>query len=209
MTLIFVLAVVFLIVVTAEILWRSKVLRSEPSRKLVHILVGTFVASWGFFLSDQQIILLAAAMFFVVLASRRLDVFRSIHSVQRKTWGELFFPLGIAACAFFTTSPWIFMAAMLHVSIADGLAAVVGVKYIRRHGYKVFKQQKTVVGTLTFFNVSLFITLGTILFATELQNNALIVVLVPILATAAENFTPYGADDLLVPLVVTSLLIAL
>lgn len=61
---------IFCIVVFAEILWRSKILRSEHSRKLVHILVGTFAAFWGFFLDNNQILLLAAAMFLVVLTSR-------------------------------------------------------------------------------------------------------------------------------------------
>ncbi|MBA3758095.1 hypothetical protein H0X10_00465 [Candidatus Saccharibacteria bacterium] len=201
--------VIFIVIIVTEALWRAKILRNEPARKLVHILVGTFVASWAFFLDDKSIVLLAVAMFAVVLISRTFGIFRSIHSVTRKTWGELFFPLGIVACALLTDSPWIFAAAMLHVSIADGLAAVVGVKYHRKYGYKVFHQQKTSVGTLTFFNASLFITLATVLLAPELQGNLLIIVLVPLASTLAENLTPYGADDLLVPLTVTGLLLSL
>jgi dolichol kinase len=151
-----VLATVFLIVVLAEIFWRTKIFGPEQSRKLVHVGVGTFASTWGFILEDKQIVFIAGAMFLVVLASRVLGVFGSIHSVSRKTWGELFFPLGIASAALLADSPWIYMAAVLHVSIADGLAALIGRKYIKKHGYKVFKQQKTVVGTLVFFSVSRF-----------------------------------------------------
>jgi phytol kinase len=197
---------IFMIVVFAEILWRTKILEGELSRKLIHILVGSFAASWGFFLEDTQIYLLAGAMFLVVLLSRLLGVFQSIHSVSRKTWGELFFPLGIAASALLSDSPWVFMAAVLHVGLADGLAAVVGSRYIKKHGYKVFKQQKTVVGTLVFFNASVFIILLTILFAADLQGNVLIILLVPLMATVIENIAHYGADDVLVPVVVTLLL---
>jgi phytol kinase len=200
---------IFIIVVSAEVLWRNKILRSEPSRKLVHILVGTYVASWGFFLADQQILLLAAAMFGVVLASRYLGVLGSIHNVQRKTWGELFFPIGIASCAVLTGSPWIFMAAMLHVSVADGLAAVVGSNYIKKHGYKIFNQQKTIVGSLIFFNASIFITLAATLLAPELQGSVLVVLIVPLLSLAAENIAVYGADDLFVPVVVVLVMNAL
>lgn len=200
---------IFVIVVSAELLWRAKILQSEFSRKLIHILVGCFAATWGFFLTDNQIYLLAGAMFLVVMLSRLLGVFQSIHSVSRKTWGELFFPLGIAAAALLTDSPWVFMAAVLHVGIADGLAAVVGSRYIKRYGYKVFKHQKTIVGTLVFFNASIVIIALSILFATELQGNFLIVLLVPLIATVIENIAHYGTDDLLVPVAVCLLLSSL
>lgn len=198
--------VIFAIVVLAEVLWRSKQLRSEYSRKFIHIMVGTFAAFWGFFLDDGQILALAAAMFVIVLTSRLFSIFQSIHTVSRKTWGELFFPVGIATTALMTESPWVFMAALLHVSIADGLAALIGSRYVRKHGYKVFKQQKTIVGTLTFFNASVFITLLTVLLAPELQGNLLVILLVPLMATIIENVGHYGADDLLVPIAVAALL---
>ncbi len=194
------------IVMFSEYLWRKKYLRGEASRKLVHILTGTFVAFWGFYMDDTQILILSALLFLIVLASRFFGFFHSIHQVSRKTWGERFFPLGIASAALATDSPWIFMAAMLHVGIADGLAALVGIRYIRKHGYKVFKQQKTIVGTLTFFNASIFITLATMLLASDLQVNLVVVLLVPLMTTAVENLGQYGTDDLLVPLTVTMLL---
>lgn len=200
---------IFVIVVSAELLWRAKILRSEFSRKLIHILVGCFAATWGFFLTDNQIYLLAGAMFLVVMLSRLLGIFQSIHSVSRKTWGELFFPLGIAAAALLTDSPWVFLAAVLHVGIADGLAAVFGSRYIKRYGYKVFKHQKTIVGTLVFFNASVVIITLSILFATELQGNFLVVLLVPLIATVIENIAQYGTDDLLVPVTVSLLLSSL
>lgn len=194
------------IVLVSEFLWRKNYLRGEASRKLVHILSGTFVAFWGFYLDDGQILVLSGLLFAIVLISRQLGLFKSVHNVSRKTWGELFFPIGIAGTAVLADSPWVFMAAMLHVGIADGLAAILGIRYIRKHGYKVFKQQKTVVGTLTFFNASIFITIATMLLTTDLQLNLVIVLLLPLMATAAENLGQYGTDDLLVPLTVAFLL---
>lgn len=201
-------AAIFLILVVAEVLWRAKLLEAEHSRKLVHIVVGTFAATWAFYMQDQQILLLAGAMFLVVVISRLLGIFSSIHSVKRKTWGELFFPIGIALSALLTDSPWIFLAAILHVSLADGLAAVVGRRYVRTHGYKVLGQQKTLVGSLAFFNASLFIVISIVLLVPELQLIPTVLLLVPALATAAENLGLYGSDDLLVPLIVTVLLTA-
>lgn len=197
---------IFVIVVFTEYIWRAKLLRNEHARKLVHILVGTYAAFWGFYLSTNQILLLAAAMLTVVMVSRTFSIFRSIHAVQRKTWGELFFPATIALCALLTDSPWIFMAALLHVSIADGLAAVIGTKYIRSHGYKIFGHQKTIVGTLVFLISSVLIILATVLFAPDLQVTNLVFLLAPFIATLAENIGFYGTDDLLVPLSIVAAL---
>ena len=204
-----VIAVIFVIVVATEFLWRMKLLTSERSRKLVHISVGTFASSWAFFLSQSQIIVLGVLMLAVVIVSRLLKIFSSIHSVKRKTLGEIFFPLGIIICALLTDSPWIYMAALLHVSIADGLAALIGTHYIRKHGYMIFNHQKTVVGTLIFFNASVAITLLTAIAAPELRANPLMVFSIPVLATLAENIGFYGADDLLLPVLVASLFVAL
>ena len=49
------IVVVFLILIFAEYLSRYKGVHSELTRKLVHILVGMFVAFWPLFLSWQQI----------------------------------------------------------------------------------------------------------------------------------------------------------
>lgn len=204
-----VVLIVFVIVMAAELLWRTKKLNSEQSRKVIHISVGTFAATWAFYLNDQQILLLSLAMLAVVLVSRALGIFASIHSVKRKTLGEIFFPLGIMACALLTDSPWIYMAALLHVSIADGLAALIGSRHIRKHGYKILGHQKTVVGTLIFFNMSVLITLLTVYAAPELRVGFVMPILIPLLTTLAENIGFYGADDLVLPLLVTGLFISL
>lgn len=201
--------IVFFIVAAAEVLWRLKILNSEQSRKLVHISVGTYAATWAFYLNDLHILFLSTAMLAVVLVSRVFHIFASIHSVKRKTLGEIFFPLGIMACALLTESPWIYMAALLHVSIADGLAALIGSRHIRKHGYYILGHQKTVVGTLIFFNASVFITILAVYAAPELRVNLVMPLLIPVLATAAENIGFYGADDLLLPVLVTSLFISL
>jgi phytol kinase len=206
MILLLVILIIFVIVVIAELLWRTNILRSEYSRKLIHILVGSFAASWGFFLRDNQILLLAIAMFMVVLISRVFKIFSSIHMVNRKTWGELFFPLGIALSALLTDSPWIFLAAVLHVSLADGLAALIGRKYVKKYGYTVFGQQKTIVGSLTFLNISLAIILAVMVLAPDLSIHIAVVFALPLVATIAEVLGVFGSDDVLIPLAVVAAL---
>lgn len=203
--LIFTVVAIFSLLILAEGLWWLRVIRNEASRKLVHIGIGVFAGTWSFYLTDNQIYILALAMFIVVATSKFLNIFKSIHSVTRKTWGELFFPIGIAAAAYLTVSPWLMLAAMLHVGLADGFAALIGRRYARTHAYRVFNQEKTIVGTLVFYNISIAVTTFALL-ATGFDGGIIVLLLVPLLATAAENFGIYGSDDLLVPVFVAGLM---
>jgi dolichol kinase len=148
---------VFLILVFAEYLSRYRGVHSELTRKLVHVLVGMFVAFWPFFLSWRQIQMISVAFLVVVIISIWLNVFRSIHAVERNVVGELLFAMAIGILAFLSVNEWIFMAAMLHLSLADGLAAVVGLLWGDKNRYKIFGRAKSVAGSLSFFFSSVVI----------------------------------------------------
>ena len=197
---------IFVLLLISEYLWRNSTMHEEISRKFVHLTVGTFVAFWPFFLSWDTIKLLSVAFLAVVLISKYLNIFQAIHSVQRPTWGELFFAIVVGTLAFVTHNKWIYAASLLQMSLADGLAAVIGVHYGKRQRYHVFGHPKSVVGTLTFFVVSFAILLlysahsGTSVALTSMLGLALG-------ATVLENFAIHGFDNLLVPLLVALVLV--
>ncbi|HEX3568133.1 MAG TPA: hypothetical protein VHT70_00455 [Candidatus Saccharimonadales bacterium] len=196
---------VFLLLVVAEYFSRTGRVHSEITRKFVHMTVGTFVATWPFFLSWRDILLLGCAFLFVVTASVQFNIFRSIHSVNRNAVGETLFAIVIILLAALSHDRWIFMAAALHLSVADGLAAVVGTTMKHRSGrYFVFGSPKSIAGTTTFFIVSAIIV-SVYAHATH-QHNWGALILLPGLATAAENIGGYGFDNLLVPLIVMAVL---
>lgn len=194
---------IFLLLVINEWWWRDRT-HGEVSRKFIHITVGTFVAFWPLFLSWGQIELLSVAFVIAVLVSQRLNVFRAIHSVQRPTHGEVFFGASVGLVALATDSPAIYMVALLHMSLADGLAAIIGVKYGRNNGYHIFTERRSVVGTLTFFLVS-----GAILTGFALQQGTGFHIGFGLLAVGAallENAAIRGLDNLLIPLFVAAML---
>jgi phytol kinase len=188
-----------------ELWWRRHTMHDEFSRKLVHITVGSFVAFWPFFLSWTEIELLSVAFFLVVGLSKYLNLFQAIHSVQRPTWGELFFALAVGIIALVTHNQWVYMAALLQMSLADGLAAVVGVRFGNSSRYHVFGQDKSVAGTLTFLVVSIVILIGYSLQAPAVSFSIGLIG-VAVIATLWENIGILGSDNLLVPLVVAVLL---
>lgn len=203
------IAGIFCILIASEFLWRTKFVKhAETSRKFVHILTGVFVSFWPFFMPTWQIQLLCGAMLTVVIVSKKLHIFASIHKVGRQTYGELLFPLGIFLAATFANSDWIFTAAVLHLSLADGVAAVVGVRHLKRFSYNMFGQSKTVIGTFAFYIVSLLITLALVIFdMAEYSDMAQMMVLwLPIATTLLENVAVYGTDNVLLPLFVVAVL---
>lgn len=208
MSLFFALFGVVILLAISELLWRTSTIRGENARKIIHIGVGTYVAFWPYFMSWQQIQLMCLAFFVVVFISLRLHVFRAIHDVKRKTWGELCFPLGIGISALIAPAPIVFTAAILHLSLADGLAAVVGKKYGIIHRYSVRNYTKTLAGTLVFFVISLLIVTGTLLISGAVITWPLVPLLLwlPIAATAIENVSVAGTDNIFVPLLVILIL---
>ncbi len=202
------LFVVFAILVFAEMLRNRKILSDENLRKFVHIGVGVFVSTWPFYLSILTIEIFCLAFLAVVLASRYFKIFRSIHSIDRKTWGDILFPIGIGLTVMLAVEPWIFTVAMLHLSLADGIAAVVGKKYKRTRTYTLLNQTKSTTGTLAFWLVSVLIVGALIL--VQYQNLASValplIIWLPLITTLIENAAPQGTDNLLVPFTVTVLL---
>ncbi len=195
------IVVVFLILVLAEYLSRFKGVHSELTRKFVHILVGIFVAFWPFFLSWQQIQVLSLMFLAVVLVSIKLNIFRSIHAISRNKVGEVLFAVVIGVLAIISTNQWVFAAAMLHLSLADGLAAVVGLAYGKGNSYRIMGRTKSVAGTLAFWVTSLAIMLWYLAFSGSGLAFAAVLWL-PIAAAAAENLSGEGTDNLVVPLLV-------
>lgn len=203
--LVLVVLVVFVLVLITEYLYRIKEYRTEFTRKFVHITVGTFAAFWPWIISWHQIEFLSLAFLFVVLISRLLTIFTSIHLIGRKTIGELFFAMSIGLVAILTHDRLIFMAALLHLSIADGLAAVIGKHARYNWHYQVFGQIKSVVGSLVFLVCSLSILI--IYFTISHANHGFPILLwLPVTSTLLENIGLRGSDNILVPLVITLVL---
>ena len=198
---------IFLIVAVAELLWRKRILKSEWSRKFVHMGVASFVAFWPFFTSFRAVQVLSLSFLAVIALSRWLHVFRGIHSVKRKTLGELFYPLGIGLAALLTTDKYIFAAAVLNLGLADGLASIIGLTYGRKHQYHIGKLTKSYLGTFTFCLISAAITFWVLYSPAGFSPTAWpILIVLPLFTALVENIAPYGSDNLFIPLSVVGLL---
>ena len=200
---IFAVLIVLLIIICAEFLWRSKQISAELSRKLVHISVGSFAAFWPLTMSWLSIAYIGLAFLVVVGISGKFKILRSIHSINRDSWGEVLFAVTIILLALSIRETWVFAAAMLYMGLADGVAAVVGTKY-GKINYYILSQQKTLEGSIAFFVTSFLITFFTVVVWGGLGSTILI--WLPLLLTIVENLAVQGTDNFFVPVLAALIL---
>lgn len=201
MALLLTILAVFLTLVISEVWWKSQRVHGEFSRKFVHITVGSFVSFWPYFLSRREILLLSAAFIVVVLISKHLNIFRSIHTVQRPTSGEVFFAIMVGALAVANVHPYIFTASLLVMSLADGFAAVIGTRFGRGNSYTILGAKKSIAGTATFFLITCAILA---IYSARTEGTAIGFWVLPLslATTMIENVAKRGLDNLLVPMLV-------
>ena len=204
-TIIVSLSAISAVLLIDEILWRKKIIHGELKRKFVHISVTSFVAFWPWIMSWKAIQLIGVVMVLVLLINRQLKVLHYLGGIRQKTYGDVFLALSITTTALLTDEKVFFAIAMLHVALADGLAAIIGTKFGKKWKYKVFGQPKSIIGSMTFWIVSLFI-LGVGLLAAHsaipFSNYIILLLVLPPILTAIENLAVLGTDNLAIPVVV-------
>lgn len=189
-----------------EILRSKKLVSNETSRKTLHIAHGLVVVAWVFVATLSFIIMAEILFLAVVLLARHYRFMQPMRDVDRKSWGEIFFALGVIVTALLAPTQEVFVAAILHLALADALAALVGRKF-KRGVYYIFGHRKTIAGSGTFFAISCLITFGLMQFDSAAYTPGALL-FIPIAATLAENLSPFGSDNLTISLAVIGALSA-
>ena len=197
-----VMALCACILVLAETVRRAFAVESEWTRKLVHVLMGLTASAFPWLFRDGRSVVLVCALLAVVLGvSFAFSALPSIHRVDRRTAGALWFPLGVA---------WVFVAAggradlyamaMLVLTLADPAAALVG-RGRGTHRLRLGDGTKTLEGSLAFFLVAAECLLVALSLTAPLHPAESFVRATGIAAllTVVELLSPAGSDNFLVP----------
>lgn len=193
------------LILFSEILWQFRLIKPEIARKIIHISVGCVIAIWPHFISYDAIKFISLLFLVGIFLSRELNLFSSIHSVKRSTIGELIYPVSIGLCAVIEPAPWVFTAAILHLALADGAAAIIGTKTNGWTQYKILGHKKSLIGTGVFFLISLLIiSVSYTVFRTDhfISVSPVAILAVALIATFIENISWYGLDNLSVPIII-------
>lgn len=182
---------------------------NEYSRKTYHVVHALIIGVAPFLVSYKTIILFELFLMLEMLIIRRYKLLPWLYDVGRISWGDLFTVAGVVLVALLKPDPWVFLAAMLHLGLADSIAALVGKRYGRGTRYQVFGHEKSLVGSLAFLVTSILIIVCVLAF-TPLQIHPLyaLAILAP-LVTLSENLSIFGSDNFIIPVVVVLALQAL
>lgn len=193
--------VIVLILAFSEVLLRNKIIKGEGARKFVHIFAGSTIAFLPFFVSYNWIAILGLAFIAVNLVNRYTSLFNAIHTIKRRSYGDILFGASVAVCAVLNIPEWIFATAILQVSISDGLAGLIGVKY-GRNPYKILGHKKTFAGSWAFAisSLVLIVIAGRFGDLSSFYNLNALIMITPITLTLIENISGYGTDNISLPL---------
>lgn len=178
--------------VVLERLVRTKNVPTEITRRIAHVLACLFALLVHAVLPLWLFIVCSIVFAALMWLSRHFHVFTSIHKVRRRSLGDVYLPLGIGIAALLALNDGaVFVAAVLILGLADVAAGLVG-DYLR-------SSRKTWWGSGAFLAVSIAVL-------ALCGFGPLAVLVVAVLATATERYSPLGTDNVSIPLVVAGLL---
>lgn len=185
----------FSLIAAAELLKRKFSLSTALTRRFAHITTAIVACVAPFFVTQTEIIFVSIIFVAVLLYGRRYHIFSAIHTVERRTYGDIFLPLGVAGAALFFLPGNVpaFQFGILIMGISDALAGLVGEKFAQ-HSTRFFGNKKSLEGSLVFFVSSLILTF---LFVPLIGYELL---LIPLLLTLVEFCFIYGLDNLVLPI---------
>lgn len=183
-------------------------LEGEMARKLFHSVgaLAALVLPW-LFESEWPVLVVTSSIFVALYAIRRVvglrdTVGRVVHSVDRRSIGDICWPIGVGVTFVVADSATAFCAAILVFAFADPAAALVGTRF-GRHRYKAAGGGKSLEGSSAFFVTTFLI----VAFAAPFDGaHGIPLVLsiaagVSVLLTLIEASVCRGLDNALVPTV--------
>ena len=164
----------------------------ELMRKLVHAASGVLAACLPLFISYRQIAFLGIGFAVAMAVMRRVRPLVSLSGVDRDSYGEIWFPLGVGALAALFPYSACYVYGTLVLGFADTAAALAGARIRSRR--LPLTARKTLAGSVAFLIVTVAIGAAvTGAFSAAVLGAALAL-------AAAEALASRGSDNAVVPL---------
>src|SRR3989344_7273583 len=183
-------------IVGTEILTRKFALPTASTRRFIHIGTATVAGLAPFFATRDQLILVCIIFIVLLLLGRSYKLFSAIHGIDRKSFGDIYLPLGVilSALIFLPQDTHIFQFGIFIMGISDAVAGFVGEKF-GKHNIEVYSNKKSLEGSIAFFICSLILTFVFFpIFGYQL-------LIIPIILTMTEFGLVHGFDNLILPII--------
>ncbi len=173
----------------------------ELSRKIVHIGSGPIIAlAWWFNLSRNLVVPLACLITLGLFLNYKFRVIKSIEDIGRKSFGTISYGASISflSILFWDNYPSAVIAGVLVMSFGDGFAGLIGRK-IKSPTWIILDQTKSIVGTLIMGITGIIVLL---LVNQMFDSNLTLIDILKVtsLAVILEQISPFGIDNITVPI---------
>ena len=172
----------------------------EVVRKIIHIGIGPLIPIAQFLkINQNSALIFTGIVSLMVFINYTYKLFPTIEDVERKSYGTLFYCLSlfILIYLFWDKDPYALIAGFFIMTFGDGVAGLIG-KSFNSNSSIIFKQKKSLFGTLTMFLTS-FIVVSSLGYAQQNTFN-LNYSTIAFFATLLEQFSVLGIDNLIVPI---------
>ncbi len=199
---------VFSVIGLGELLRRVGDRSPEFTRKFIHIGVGMWVVGTALLFETWYLALIPPATFVILNAlSYWKGTIKAMESPDPGNLGTIYFPISFAGLIyFFWGQPVLMVASMMPMTWGDAMAAIVGRRYGHYH-FTVAGRTRSLEGSIAMLFWSWVSTSAALLVMPYLAGGPLIsggVALiyggaVAIICTLAEAVSPWGMDNITVP----------
>jgi phytol kinase len=190
-------------------LWRRRnPRRAELSRKVMHVSLGLLTLTFPWLFDRAWPVIVACGAIAVwMIAVRRLALVKSHFGgaidVERISWGEVYFPVGVAVLFVLSGGdPILYCVPVAILTLADTAAALVGSEYGHWRFTTLEGGKKSAEGSIAFFLVAYFAVHVPLLLATTIDRADVLLVatILALLVTVFEAIAWRGLDNLFIPL---------
>lgn len=182
-------------------------LSNELTRNIAHSLGGVITFFASFILGRLEIFALAVIFTIIFVVTRHFKLLQSIYKVNRYSFGEIFFPIGIglSALLFLPHHIFAFQFGITILTFADLMANIIGRLY-GKHKIQILDNNKSLEGSAAFFLTSIVIFLFFSYFTGTSYSLYASLLLAGIL-TLLELYSPLGVDNFVLPVVASYLFV--
>jgi len=205
------LVIILGFVAFSEVLRKTFNISGENTRQFVHVGVGLLVISSPFIFKSPVLPSVLAGIFIILnTLALRAGQMKGMHTTKRFSFGTVFFPISflILILLYWTSDPAVLIIGMLIMTLSDPLASIIGTKQKRPRTFTLWKDSKSIRGSLSIFISAFLITTAVLPILRNLQGNEmaplisllLIGFTVAIVAALSESISFAGSDNLSMPL---------
>lgn len=168
-----------------EIIKRYFKINAEITRKLAHVLGGVGVIISSNYINKLEYLILVSLFFLLFTFLFKKRVLQSIHSISRKTYGELTYLLGLFVLGYFLFDKRsLFTTGLLVFIFPDAFSGL--------FLFLLKKNKKNLLSFVIFLTTALIILLMSLSFPSAF--------LMALILSIVEFFSPLGFDNFTIPL---------